>query len=450
VTEKFYSKTTNLLTADIKDFFLNTIMDTPHYFSEKLEDIPEEIIREYDLEKLKYTDFKNVDRIMFEVNKGLYGLPHASRMAQIQINQHLKKFGFFECDNTPCLYRNQSGSVYFTLVVDDFCIYYRTRQDAENLIKVIEQEYILTTDWDCKSYLGMNIVFKEDHSDVSISIPGYVERAIKRFLPENSTNTRKSPSIYISYKFSENNSEFDQLDPDPKVDNLEFKWLQQLVGTFLYYARAVDPSIIVAVTKLASELSQATKATIKKATHLLEYMNTYPNASIRYRPSTMKIIGQSDASYLSESHARSRWGYLFYCQLLNPENDYDINGTIECMSLVSKVVVSSACEAEYGGIFVLAKKSIPFMETVSDLGYPQSMCTLITDNKPAITIAEETKIIGTSKSFDMRFHWIKDRVNQKQFELRYWETEYIQADFLTKIFPGRIFLEKRKQFVYDV
>jgi hypothetical protein len=164
----------------------------------------------------------------------------------------------------------------------------------------------------------------------------------------------------------------------------------------------------------------------------------------------MKIIGQSDASYLSESQARSRWGYLFYCQLLNPENDYDINGTIECMSLVSKVVVSSACEAEYGGIFVLAKKAIPFMETVSDLGYPQSTCTLITDNKPAITIAQDAKVIGISKSFDMRFHWIKDRVNQKQFDLCYWETENIQADFLTKIFPNRIFLEKRKQFVKDL
>jgi hypothetical protein len=135
---------------------------------------------------------------------------------------------------------------------------------------------------------------------------------------------------------------------------------------------------------------------------------------------------------------------------LHPENDYDINGTIECMSLVSKVVVSSACEAEYGGIFVLAKKAIPFMETVSDLGYPQSTCTLITDNKPAITIAQDAKVLGISKSFDMRFHWIKDRVNQKQFDLCYWETENIQADFLTKIFPNRIFLEKRKQFVKDL
>jgi hypothetical protein len=241
-----------------------------------------------------------------------------------------------------------------------------------------------------------------------------------------------------------------QHEPGPKVDGAKMLWLQQLIGTFLYYARAVDPTILVAINKLASQQAKATEKTIEAAKHLLGYLAAYPNASIRYRPSTMQLTGQSDASYLSEPKARSRWGYLLYFQLLQPRHQYDINGAIDCMSVITDVVVSSACEAEYGGTFQLATHAIPLLRATEDCGYTQGTCQLITDNEASMNIALGVVARKLSKSFDMRFNWIQDRIIRKQFSMTWWSTEWIQADFLTKVFHPAEFQLKREEFVRDL
>jgi hypothetical protein len=75
--------------------------------------------------------------------------------------------------------------------------------------------------------------------------------------------------------------------------------LQQLTGTLLYYARAVDPTIIMPVNVLASEQLKATAVTAEKVIKLLNYCNTHPETKIRYHASNMILYIHSDASYLS-------------------------------------------------------------------------------------------------------------------------------------------------------
>jgi hypothetical protein len=63
--------------------------------------------------------------------------------------------------------------------------------------------------------------------------------------------------------------------------------LQQLTGTLLYYARAVDPTFIMPINVLASEQSNATEMTADKVIKLLNYCNTHPETKIRYHASEM-------------------------------------------------------------------------------------------------------------------------------------------------------------------
>jgi hypothetical protein len=211
----------------------------------------------------------------------------------------------------------------------------------------------------------------------------------------------------------------------------------------------VDPTILVAINKLASQQANATQETIAAAKHLLGYLAAHPNANITYRPSTMQLTGQSDASYLSEPKSRSRWGYLLYFELLNPKHQHDINGSIECMSVITDVVVGSACEAEYGGTYKLAQHAIPLLRTTEDIGYKQGICNLITDNEASMKIATGVVARKLSKAFDMRFHWIQDRIARQQFKMTWWSTEWIQADFLTKVFHPTEFQKKKKEFVTE-
>jgi hypothetical protein len=82
--------------------------------------------------------------------------------------------------------------------------------------------------------------------------------------------------------------------------------IQQVIGTLLYYARAVDATMFVALGTLAAAHSKGTEATAKALAHLLDYAATHPDAVICYHDSSMVLYIHSDASYLSEQ----RWSLL--------------------------------------------------------------------------------------------------------------------------------------------
>jgi hypothetical protein len=58
--------------------------------------------------------------------------------------------------------------------------------------------------------------------------------------------------------------------------------------------------------------------------------------------------------------------------------------------------------------------------TASKLGHPQPPTPIKTDNTTAHGILTKSLRPKLSKAFEMRFHWMKDRIQQKQFHL-YWE-----------------------------
>ena len=88
--------------------------------------------------------------------------------------------------------------------------------------------------------------------------------------------------------------------------------VQQIVGTLLYYARAVDSTMIFALGSLASAQATSTEVTAASLTRLLNYAATHPDAILRYNASDMILHIYSDASYLSEPKARSRVGGHFF------------------------------------------------------------------------------------------------------------------------------------------
>jgi hypothetical protein len=86
----------------------------------------------------------------------------------------------------------------------------------------------------------------------------------------------------------------------PALSDKYVNKLQQLTGTLLYYARTVDPTLIMPINVLASEQSKATSVTADKVIKLLNYCNTHPETKIMYHAYNMILHIHSDASYLSE------------------------------------------------------------------------------------------------------------------------------------------------------
>jgi hypothetical protein len=80
-------------------------------------------------------------------------------------------------------------------------------------------------------------------------------------------------------------------------------------------------------------------------------------------------------------------------------------------------VVASAAESEVGVCSHNAQSGSPLRVTLAELGHIKPPTPLRTDNSTAFGILKETIKQKRSKAMDMRYHWITDRVRQKQFDV---------------------------------
>jgi hypothetical protein len=160
-------------------------------------------------------------------------------------------------------------------------------------------------------------------------------------------------------------------DDSPKLDQEEIKLLQQIIGVFLYYARAIDSTLLVTLSDLSAQQTQATEMTKQKANQMLDYLATNSDFTLRFYASDMQLAIESDASYLSAYNARSRVGGYHY--LTSSVTDPDSpapprNGAVLVLSNILKNVVSSAAEAEIAATFFNGQEGCPIIATLAEMG----------------------------------------------------------------------------------
>lgn len=410
------------MTIDIKDYYLNTPLLRPEYVRIPLRFIPSTTITLHSL-----TPYITNSSILFEINKGMYGLPQSGLLAQQRLVKHLSVHGYTET-STPCLFRHHSNGTVFALVVDDFGIKYTTRDGADHLIRTLNLLYDIKIDWVGRTYVGFTITFDTILRTVALAMPGYINKILKRF-NISPTARASTPAVYTPPSYG-NPSQKPACDITDPLDPDDIKTLQEQVGSLLYYARSVDPTILPAVTTISSLQSKPTKAVAAAMTRLLHYCAAYPDNSIVFHACDMRLVIQSDASYLSRPNARSVAGGVFY--LLNKDNSLKHNGPCHAISSLIPVVVASVAEAEYAALFINGREGAMLRTILKDLGYPQPTTPMYCDNACAVGIATDTITPKRTKSIDMNFHWIRDRVRQSFFTVHWRKGSDNLADFFTK------------------
>ena len=123
-----------------------------------------------------------------------------------------------------------------------------------------------------------------------------------------------------SLKFNKD-QKLDNRDNTPLLDKKGQLRIQQIIGSYLYYACSIDPTIYKALSTLSTQQSPPTKKTNILINQPLDYMWTHPNATIRFVASQMLLQVHTDASYLNEPKAQSTAkGHFFKEITLSQEN----------------------------------------------------------------------------------------------------------------------------------
>jgi hypothetical protein len=291
--------------------------------------------------------------------------------------------------------------------------------------------------------------YKKRTCDISLS--GYIERVLKRFAHTAPNKREDIPHAWVSPTYGQKVQYSTDPDGSPPLDPDGIQRVREVVGAFLFYARAVDSSMLKALGTIASQQAKGTQATLRAVTKLLNYCASNPDTTIRYIASDMILHVDSDASYLSESKSRSTaGGYHYMSNKPSPGNPTPpLNGAILVLCQNLKEIVASASEAELAALFHNCREACPLRTTLEELGHPQPATPVKTDNSTAAGISNDTVKQKRSKAIDMRFYWVRDRVGQGQFNVFWAPGTDNDGDYWTKHFPGSHHQAVRPKYFYD-
>ena len=126
------------MTLDIKDFFLQTVMNRPEFMK---------IHSKYFLadirEKYKITSKIHKDGYVYcRIKRGMYGLKQAVRLAYDNLKKHLGKHGYLPDKIATNIWTHKIRKIKFCLCVDDFGVQYFTKDDANHLIKSLQRNIL--------------------------------------------------------------------------------------------------------------------------------------------------------------------------------------------------------------------------------------------------------------------------------------------------------------------
>jgi hypothetical protein len=205
-------------------------------------------------------------------------------------------------------------------------------------------------------------------------------------------------------------------DETPPLSATQCLTIQKVTGSILYYARAVDPTVLMPPNDIATE---QTKATEKNTGHHKSIIGFSGNAPGRHHQISCLRHDFAHPQRRLKPFGLKRTkpaGRSVFLRQQTPEQD-QLNGSILNVASVIKNMVASAAESEVGACFHNAQSGAPLRVTLTELGHIQPPTPLRTDNSTAFGILNETIKQKRSKAMDMQYHWLTDRFRQKQFDV---------------------------------
>jgi hypothetical protein len=123
---------------------------------------------------------------------------------------------------------------------------------------------------------------------VDISMPKYIPAMLRKLQYPTPTKPQHAPHQWTVPVYGRR-LQMAPTDDSTPLPPKGIKRVQSVIGSILYYARAVDPTMLPALNDISSKQAKATINTEKQCKMLLDYATTYPNAKIRYYAVTSRF-----------------------------------------------------------------------------------------------------------------------------------------------------------------
>jgi hypothetical protein len=191
---------------------------------------------------------------------------------------------------------------------------------------MLKQDHNITIDWKATECIGLTIEWDFNNNQVHRHIPGYFDKALICFKHEAPKKKQNSPHPHVCPNYGAK-EQYTKVEEDlPPLNKDDMKYTQAVVGTLLYYGRAVDSTILPAFSAIATKQAKPTAKMMARVKQLLDYCALQEEAIMTFKASNMVLQVHSNAGYANKKKSCSQAGGHFF--LSNKHTSAPNNGTI--------------------------------------------------------------------------------------------------------------------------
>jgi hypothetical protein len=301
------------------------------------------------------------------------------------------------------------------LYVDDALVI-GNQDDVREFIKMLSARFEISEMGPASQYLGVQI--ERRNNELAIHQTAYLKRV---FITQDkhqmrSLKTPIDPGVSKTLRT-----------PSEQASEKAVSKYRSEIGSCMYAMTMTRPELGFAMARLSKHLANPSPRHQGALTNMYRYLNGTIGDGIVYHkdPDSTnypQVYGYSDSDFANDVETRkSISGYVFILA----------NGAVSWRSKQQDIVTKSSCEAEYVALDSAASEAIWISGLMSELGYPQT-AILNGDNRGSIDLAHNPEHHNRTKHIDVRYHWIREKVANKEVELRWVDTNHMIADILTK------------------
>ena len=360
--------------------------------------------------------------LVCKLKKSIYGLKQAGREWNKHVDAALKSLGFIQILADACIYVYQRGNVIVinSLYVDDLLLCSNNRGRLNIVKQELEDRYQMTDLGEARYVLGIEIRRDRKARTLSILQVGYVKEILERF--------QMSGCRPISTPMDSNNKLVAATDEDA-LDATATKDYQARVGALMYAMLGTRPDISYAVTALSQFCSKPSTIHAQAVKRVFRYLSGTIQHGITYRgteptSTAPTLLGYCDSDWAEDRvDRRSITGYVFLLA----------NAAVSWKSRKQDTIALSSVEAEYMAATEAVKEALWWRMFLRGVGYATpDPTTILSDSQGSIAISLNSVNHQRTKHIDVRHHFIREHIREKNVRLQYVSTTQMAADILTK------------------
>ena len=417
----------NASVVDIGGAFLNAEMKTGVAVHMRLDAAMSNLLIRLQPSYRRFQDTKGC--IVVLLNRALYGCVESAALLYDNLRETMRSLGYERNPHEICVF-NKTGKngVQCTAAVhvDDLLITSAESGMIDELSEGLRLRYgeITRTSGSVLNYLGMVLDLSQS-GEARVSMKGFVEDMLLCSGVNGGARTPATDGLF-------------ELRTDATTSTEEKrKEFHSLVAKLLCLAKKTRPDCLTTVAFLATRVSKCTDQDWEKLIRLLKYVNATKERGIVLRPGRDGIIVKVyvDASYGVHPDGKSHTG----CCIV-----VGATGPVHCKSAKQQIVTKSLTEAELVALSDSASQGLHLRQFVIAQGYTCGPVTLYQDNMSTMALIERGRSAGErTRHIDIRYFWVKERVDSGEAIVRHLGTKDMCANLLTKPLQGAQFVSER-------